>query len=794
MSAGRRRIAIVNDDPVQLGLLGGILEKHDFEVWANLSASAALDDMDPSRVPDLIITDLHMPGIDGWKFCRLLRSPDYAHLADVPILVMSATFSGAEVEALTRELGAEAFLPNPSPPDQLLRYVESLLAGEQPKSPPDILIVDDDARVLDVLSRFHTAHGWKVHQASTAAEARSVFAEKRPAVALLDYHLPDDADKTLLEEIRRPARSTVVIVMTGDTDPSLPVELLQQGADGYARKPFEPQYILDLVHAAQRERSLLRVEDILEARTQELRASEARYRILFASIPEGILIVGKDGVVLQSNPVMDEWLGATEQGLAGAHVEELVQDERRRGLRDDMARIWSAGSGDLSTAFARIDGSAKECEVTLRTFQFQDRHALLCVCRDVTERNRMEAERKSFESRMQHAQKLESLGVLAGGVAHDFNNLLVGILGNASLAAMDLSERGPAWESIKQIELAARRAADLTGQILTYTGKAVLSSEPVNLNQLVREMTQLMEPAISKKALLSFDMREEIPPVRCDPGQLRQVVMNLIMNASDALEGRRGSIRVRTGWVQAGAEELRRGYLGEGAAPGHYAFLEVEDSGAGMDQETQDRMFDPFFTTKVEGRGLGLAATLGIVRGHGGTIQVRSAPDEGTTFRVLLPAQDRAPDREPASREAPSSLAPGSGTVLVVDDEDAVRKLAVTALQRFGYRTLAASGGEEALQILDDPAKAPVDIVLLDLSMPGMDGAEVLEAIARRDRRVPVLFSSGYSEDAVAGQIHGRGVAGFIRKPYSPGELVDRVQRALASAASPEDAGQAATG
>ncbi len=777
-----QRIVVVNDDPVQLEAVAGFLEGRGYDVRRFFTADAALHAMTADRAPDLIVTDLHMPGIDGWKFCRLLRSPDFASLGQVPIMVMSATFSGAEVESLTAELGADAFLPSPSPPDTLVAYVEQLLAGERPRATPGILIVDDDEALRKLLRRHFEANGWQVLEASTGGEAIRLYEGHRPAVVLLDYHLPDVPGSELLSALRRPAESAVVIIMTGDTNPRLPVGLMRQGADGYVRKPFECQYVLDLVAAAQRERSLLRVEDILESRTQELRASEARYRVLFGSIPEGILIVDDSGRVLQSNTVVQRWLATSEDDLLGVGIRDLVPTDQRRAFMDGIQHVLGQGSGELSLSLTPSVGEPLACDITLRALVFQGSPAVLCVCRDVTARNRATAERRALEARIQQAQKLESLGVLAGGVAHDFNNLLVGILGNASLAAMDLHPGGPAWDSIKQIEVAARRAAELTAQILTYTGKARISSEVLDLTDMVREMAQLLEPAVASRAEVDFDLHVDPVVLKGDPAQLRQVVMNLLMNASDALEGEPGQITVRTGVLEAGRAYLDQGYLGDDAMPGSFVYLEVQDTGCGMDDATRDRMFDPFFTTKLSGRGLGLAATLGVVKGHGGAIHVSSALGRGTVFRVMFPAVEAAlPGPEPEVDAPPASSARASEDILVVDDEDSVRNVAASVLKRFGYRVIQASGGEEALEILAGDRHS-IRAVVLDLTMPGVDGREVLKFMAIKSWDVPVVLSSGYTEDAVREEVRGHRVAGFVRKPYSPNELLQKVQRAVQSA------------
>jgi CheY-like chemotaxis protein/two-component sensor histidine kinase len=352
-------------------------------------------------------------------------------------------------------------------------------------------------------------------------------------------------------------------------------------------------------------------------------------------------------------------------------------------------------------------------------------------------------------------------------------------MGNAGLAMMELTPDHPAWDSIVEIELAASQAAELTRQILTYAGASTFSTQQLDLSKLLRDMGQLMAPGVTKKAALNFALEEKLPPVQGDATQLRQVVMNLVMNASEALEGRAGSIAIRTGVVQADRDYLTGGMLGRERPEGDYVYVEVEDDGVGMDSTTRDRIFDPFFTTKFTGRGLGLAAVLGIVRGHNGDIQVESTPNRGTLFRVLFPASeapvmDYAPS--PTTEEKESSEQP---TILVIDDEETVRKVARSALEREGFRVVSASDGSEAMEILQ-AKRSEIDGVLLDLSMPKMDGEEVLGAIREMDTDMPVILSSGYMDDAAEQRLKEVGFTGFLPKPYAPMELVESLRLAIA--------------
>jgi two-component system, cell cycle sensor histidine kinase and response regulator CckA len=372
------------------------------------------------------------------------------------------------------------------------------------------------------------------------------------------------------------------------------------------------------------------------------------------------------------------------------------------------------------------------------------------------------------DAQMHHAQKLESLGLLAGGIAHDFNNLLVGVLSNASLALLDLEERSPVRGIVLDIERTAQRAADLTRQLLAYSGKGRFIVESLDLSALAREMSQLLRTVVSKDATLHLELDDALPPIEGDATQLRQVIMNLITNASDALSGRPGTIAIRTGRGR-GAVTDHTMTFGEACTSDNVVFLEVCDSGVGMTRDVAERIFDPFFSTKFTGRGLGLAATLGIVRGHHGAITLDTAPGEGTTLRLCFPTL-RAPSVAEAL-PAPAVARVRSGRVLVVDDDRVVRSVTSALLTRQGFQVTTVESGRDALAELEATTE-PFAFALLDLTMPGLTGVELLEQWRARERRegrspLTVVLMSGYTEVDVAPHLGDLQVAGFLQKPFT---------------------------
>ncbi len=388
---------------------------------------------------------------------------------------------------------------------------------------------------------------------------------------------------------------------------------------------------------------------------------------------------------------------------------------------------------------------------------------ILVLTINVLRRRRAEQEQLNLERQILHAQKLESLGILAGGIAHDFNNLLTGILGNADLALFDLPPESPVRQNMQDIETAALRAAELCQQMLAYSGRGHSIIEPVDLSELVREMSHILEVAIKKKAVLKYELAEDPVIIMADATQIRQVIMNLITNASDAIGDKSGVISISTGLAQYDRTYLHDTYMDENLQEGKYAFLEVADTGCGMDNLTRQKLFDPFFSTKVDGRGLGLSAVQGIVRGHKGVLRVYSEPGKGTTFRILLPASDKS--ARPVIAEKDDQEWSGHGTVLLADDEETVRKIGRHMLEHLGLSVILAVDGREAVEIFR-ARHDEIDCVLLDLTMPDMDGEEAFLEMKRIRNDVRVILSSGYSGQEISRRFAGKGLIGFIQKPY----------------------------
>jgi signal transduction histidine kinase len=389
-------------------------------------------------------------------------------------------------------------------------------------------------------------------------------------------------------------------------------------------------------------------------------------------------------------------------------------------------------------------------------------------------------ERRDLEDQLRRAQKLESLGLLAGGVAHDFNNLLTGIMGNASVAMEMLGGESRVRPMLHEILRTSQRAADLTRQLLAYAGKGKFLIEPLDVSELVRDISELLRSSVPRTIELALDLDGKLPPVEGDSSQLQQLVMNLILNAVEAAGVQPGTVRVSTSVRQVRPANRPGGFRPDAPVPGVYVQVEVRDDGCGMNEATKAQIFDPFFTTKFTGRGLGLAAALGIVRGHKGSIAVSSSEGNGSTFTVLLPAlQVEAGSHAPTSGAGSQPVARSQGgSVLVIDDEDIVRRSARTMLEHFGYSVFEAANGQDGTDLFSR-LHDRISCVLLDLTMPRMDGPEVWRYIRRIRPDMRIVISSGFDETEARKQFGDAQGLDFIQKPYTATALARKVAAAM---------------
>ncbi|RKZ09427.1 hypothetical protein DRQ25_06470 [Candidatus Fermentibacteria bacterium] len=512
-----------------------------------------------------------------------------------------------------------------------------------------------------------------------------------------------------------------------------------------------------------------------------LRESEEKYRNLVESASDGIVII-QDSRIVFANRELIRVLGFETDEVTGLEFGAIFFSQE-----DAVKFIADLNATDAEkVAFSEIrlkkrDGSVLYVELNRSATTYLGNRAELVFIRDITERQIAVEEKNRLQIRIQHAQKLESIGMLAGGIAHDFNNILMGILGNASLSLDQLSSKSIIRKNIERIETSAFRAADLTNQLLAYSGKGIFVIEPIQLSELIEAMLNLLETSISKSAVLDFNPCRNLLPVLGDASQIRQMVMNLVINASEALEADRGVICISTCMVTVNKEYLTESIFNEDIAEGIYVCLTISDTGCGISESDFPLIFDPFFTTKSIGRGLGLAAVLGIIRGHKGAINVRSECGKGTRFEVLLPCTEvhtgisnpRLPGRKRKRQ-------PERGLILFVDDEEEVRNVCVRILESNGFDVISATDGVEAVEMFRENS-GEVLAVFMDMLMPNMNGLEAFGKIREIRPDIRVIMCSGYTEQAVMNDFKDDSPSGFIQKPFRSKDMIQKLTDVLGS-------------
>jgi PAS domain S-box-containing protein len=641
-----------------------------------------------------------------------------------------------------------------------------------------ILVVDDNPadRLLYRMSLPGNADRvFEIAEADNGEAALAACRACRPDCIVLDFNLPNMDGLEFMSAVKREFGDLPcpIVMLTGVRDERIAVRAMKSGAADYIPKSDNIADALERAIMGAIEKSRMRRQ--IEEQRIALAASERRHRTLLEALPQLVWVADAEGNVEYANRRWWEYTGLDPNDRM--RMKDAVHAE-------DRERYWNARCRAVAS------NSPFEMEVRLR--RAADRSDRWHLIRTVVMKESGEdgkwlgtctdiEDLKRAERAIQQKQKWESIGLLAGGIAHDFNNLLVGILGGASYAADVLPPNHSIQPTLENIVKSGERAAQLTRQMLAYSGQGNFFLEQVDLSAAVKETFQLVRALIPPNVRLDVHTADELPPIETDSGQMQQVIMNLIVNAAEAIpENQTGTVSVWTSAEKIGACSAPPGFaIPHDVLDGIFVILEVHDTGCGMDEETKSKIFDPFFTTKFTGRGLGLAAVQGILRSTGGWITVESAPGQGSLFRVVVPAAQTRALTEPVEpvSEAPVEQASGD-TVLIVDDEAVVRQIAQIALERAGYQVLTAADGPTGLTMLEEHKDA-ISLVLLDMGMPEMSGKEVLNKIRASGSKVPVVICSGYSEPEVLRQFANCDFTAVIQKPFKSKELPEGVGRAL---------------
>ena len=646
-----------------------------------------------------------------------------------------------------------------------------------------ILLVEDEPAHVELIQRAFEGRGDQVclEVVATLAEARKRLAAAAPPdLIIADWRLPDGEGINLLTKTnQRP--TTPIVIMTSYGNERVAVEAIQAGALDYVVK--SPESLLDMPHIA--ERALRQWQAQVEKAQMEdaLRVSEERFRLLLDQA-SNIAVQGyrSDGTVCYWNKASEQIYHYTAAEALGQNlVEIIIPPNMRTEVRAAIQQMFETGQGHPAEELwlMRKDGSLTPVYSNHTVIDIPGRgKELYCIDIDLTERKQAEEARAKLEEQLRQAQKMETVGRLAGGVAHDFNNILTAILGYAELLLVRFNPDDGQRRYVEQIRIAAERAASLTQQLLAFSRKQMLQPKVLNLNVQVTHIEKMLYHLIGENIELVTLLDPQLGQVEADPSQIDQVVMNLAVNARDAMP-KGGKLTIETKNVVLD-ETYARQYME--VKPGPYVMVAVSDTGIGMDAETQAHLFEPFFTTKEVGKGtgLGLATIYGIVKQSGGHIWVYSEVEQGTTFKIYLPRLAETVEMEAQPTNA-AEVQRGDETILLVEDADMVRKLTQSILAQNGYKVLEARDGHEALRVCQE-YPGPVHLLLTDVVMPGLSGRELAEQLALSHPKMKILYMSGYTDDTI---IH-HGLLGpgtvFLQKPFSPAALTQKLREVLDTA------------
>jgi two-component system, cell cycle sensor histidine kinase and response regulator CckA len=627
-----------------------------------------------------------------------------------------------------------------------------------------------------------------------------LFRREHPDIVVVDLRMPEMDGLDVLSSVRKISPDTPVIMMSGTGVMRDVVEALRKGAWNYILKPIEDLSVLQhaLENALEQARlireSRLYQEHLeeevnrrtreLEEAAQELRKSEEKYRSIFENLQDAYFETSLNGILLEISPSIEFFSHYNREEILNTSIVNLYSNPGDRGKIIEI--LEKAGKiVDFELNFMDKEGSIVYCSINAN-FQFDGIGAPIKICgtiRNISERKRAEVEKQKLLEQLHQSQKIEALGSLTGGIAHDFNNILTVINGHAEIALRKLEKNLPVEKDIHSIFQAGKRAENLTRQLLAFSRKQVFKPRVIDMNKIINDLEKMLVRLIGEDIRMEIRFNSDAPSIDADPGQIEQILMNLIVNARDAIIENRNSTEEKKIIIETGKTILDKFFVEEhpGSGEGLHTVLTISDSGAGMTPDVLEKIFEPFFTTKEKekGTGLGLSTVYGIVKQNSGSIYVYSEPGQGSIFKIYWPsAKESAPPEPEVEKKVSIENLRGNESILLVEDDDPVRNFAVNTLREFGYNVIEASNGKKALNMVKK-RMLTVNLLLTDLIMPEMNGKELAEKIKELIPEAAVLYASGYTDEHIIHRYKLEEGIHFIQKPYSSHDLAAKVRDAL---------------
>ena len=745
--------------------LVGVLTKAGLTAQACAAAEEALDYLAEQPSVQLFVLDIQLPGMDGWKLCRLLRLPALAAYNHTPILMTSAQFCGVDTEAISLDVGANAFLPRPFSADKFLSTIKALLSNLKPQQPQRVLIIEDDPELSRMLQLVFARQGYLTACASTCAEALVRFEQQLPDSIVMDYHLLDADSQQLLPAFRASDRVTAIVAMTGDTDPQLPLNLMRGGVDSVLRKPFKPEEVVAAAQRVQRQRAALHMEKILAPRNRQLQLME--FAVEHSAEP--VFWCNPEGRLLYANAALLHALGYARADLANLNICDLDAHLAKADWPEQWRQWREQGVRRFETEFRTQDGRLFPAEIVANYLCHENCEYGCVGLHDLTERRRLQDQYSQNE-------RLESIGRLAGGVAHDFNNILQSILGFSELLVTSLPPNDARQRDLNEIQKAAQRAARLTSELLAYSQKQMIDPRVADINHVITDMQEPLRAQVGPGINLHLDLQADPARVTVDAAQIERVLKTMTRNAAEAMPNG-GRFTISTENIVLQPSDI--GLIAEGRH-GHFIRIALSDTGCGIPRDVLPYIFEPFYSTKGlgQGTGLGLAMAYGIIKQHQGWINVYSEPNHGTTFKIYLPLHATAAPAN-ATAAPPLPLKVSNKKILLVEDEPSVNEYAERVLSRRGYEVHCVAGVREALQRAEQEGEGYAllfsDIVLLD-----GNGIELADQLRARQPGLRVLLTSGYTDDQARWPDIAQKNYRFMPKPYPAATLLKTMDELLA--------------